>query len=298
MAEREVSFYSDGEKVSGTLTIPDGHAPSSGYPVVLLAHGFGSFRDELTGFVELADKFSERIYASLRFDFRGCGKSGQSGKVHPFPEWIEDMEAAIDFVGTLDEMDHTRTGIVGMSVGGGVVCWTGAIDPRVKSIVALAPVADGEWWLEHLWKDNLGDKGWSDFKARIAEDAEKRVVNETPRKVPVGDILAYGPEDRRIAVEIFSNYPQFVKEMYLSSALHLIQFKPLALAHRIEKTPIRFIHSEDDTSVPIRHSEALYAEVGGAKDFQRIEGSPHCFWVGTKSELVQELTIDWITQYV
>jgi alpha-beta hydrolase superfamily lysophospholipase len=73
-------FRSDASRIYGTLCQPSGLGRS---PAAVLVHGFGSFRDELTGFVELAERLAEAGIASLRMDMRGCGRSGTRGLMHP-----------------------------------------------------------------------------------------------------------------------------------------------------------------------------------------------------------------------
>jgi hypothetical protein len=295
MPEREVSFYSEGVKVYGTLNLPREGEIS---PAVVLVHGYGSFRDELTGFVEIASKLSGCGIASLRIDLRGCGKSGEPGRIHPFSEWIVDVGAAVSFLQTENQVDGKRIGLGGMSVGGGTVFWAGGLDPRVKCIVALAPVADGEWWLRHLWTNRGGDQAWNGFFNSLEKDLVLQATHGYSKKVSLGEMLAYGPEDERMMEEMLNTYPQFTREVYLSSAVSLLNFKPRLVAGLIESTPLRLIHSRDDTSVPAVHSEKLHKQTGKNGDLKIIFDSPHCFWVGPQSEKVQELTIEWLMEYL
>jgi len=139
--ETEIAFSSGGTQVHGTLR----QAGNAGrQPAVILAHGFGSFRDELTGFVELADRLAAGGITSLRLDLRGCGQSGRRGFMHPMWEWVEDLRNAASFLETLSGIATDRIGVAGMSMGGGVACAAAAIDDRLKVVVALAPVTDGE----------------------------------------------------------------------------------------------------------------------------------------------------------
>jgi alpha-beta hydrolase superfamily lysophospholipase len=296
VTQRDVSFFSDGESVEGTLAVP-GKGEAGSLPAVVLGHGFGSFRDELTGFVELAEKLAARGVASLRIDYRGCGKSGRRGHVHPFPDWILDTLAACEFLRSLDETDADLIGLGGMSVGGGVVCTAGALDRRIRAIVSLAPVADGGWWLEHLWRTTAGEEGWRTFLGHLEEDRIQCSVTGKSEVVPIGALLAYGPEDEKIVAEIYRTYPQFVDRLTLSSGSSLLNFKPLETAHAVE-APIRFIHSDADTSVPHRHSEELFSRVKGKRDLRIVTGSPHCFWVGERSEEVQNLAADWLLEHL
>jgi len=297
-SEKEVVFHSEGEQVFGTLALPDKNNEGEKLPAIVLAHGYGSFRDELTGFIDIADKLKNKGIISLRIDLRGCGKSGKPGRIHPFSEWITDVMSAISYLQSLSKVNPKRIGLIGMSVGGGVVCWAGAIDQRVKCIVALASVADGEWWLEHLWINKGGQSTWKEFLEKLQEDMVHQAVEGETQLVNISDVLAYGLEDVNMMEEMFRNYPEFTRKLYLSSPISLLHFKPVNMVNRIQAIPIRLIHSKDDTSVPVKHSEALYKNINGEKDLQIISDSPHCFWLGSRSKQVQELTIEWIERYL
>jgi hypothetical protein len=93
--ESEISFHSGGERVFATLRRARGLGTR---PASVLVHGFGAFRDELTGFRELAEKLSAAGITSLRPDMRGCGKSGASGHMHPIWDWVEDVQAATSWL--------------------------------------------------------------------------------------------------------------------------------------------------------------------------------------------------------
>jgi len=298
MPESDVTFYSEGIEVQGTLSIPEGATEGADCPSVVLVHGYASFRDELTGFVELAEKLRAQGMVSLRFDMRGCGSSGEPGRIIPHLEWTADALAAVSYLQSIGQVDPRRIGVVGMSVGGGSACYVAGIDKRVKATVALAPVADGAWWLAHLWRTRRGEEAWEAFQERLAIDRVERAKTGKSEKVAIGDVLGFRPEDQERWDQLLAEYPQFTREVYMSSADSLVNFKPLGLVQLVAPRPIRFIHSEDDESVPIVHAEELYAAAGDVKDIKRIKGSPHCFWVGDQGGQVQVLAIEWLQEHL
>lgn len=95
MGEKKVAFHSGSDTVVGVLRVPNN---TKSCLAVVLVHGFGSYRDELTGFVELSKKLGISKIASLRIDMRGCGESGRRGHMHPAWDWIEDIHNAISFL--------------------------------------------------------------------------------------------------------------------------------------------------------------------------------------------------------
>ena len=145
--ERVVDFQSQGQKIVGTITLPDGG--DQRYPVVLFFTGFTGIRDEvpITGveegmFKRTARTLAEHGIASLRFDFRGFGDSEGQREELTFTSEITDAIAAIDYLVTLPEIDLKRLGLIGLSTGGLVAAETAARDPRVQSVVLWSPVAN------------------------------------------------------------------------------------------------------------------------------------------------------------
>jgi uncharacterized protein len=289
----EVSFASDGERVFGTLRRPAGHP----CPAAILVHGFGSFRDELTGFVSLADKLAAVGIASLRLDMRGCGQSGRRGFMHPMWDWVADVRNTVCFLETLPWIAADRIGVVGMSMGGGIACIAAALDRRLRVVVALAPVTDGEGWFHHLWTTTRSEREWQGFLAEIAEDRRARALEERSRVVNVLDAMAYRDDDRSAYLAMAKTYPAFLDRIALSAVDSVMLVRAVPLAPLIAPRPLLIIHSRADGSVPVGQAEALAAVAEPAcSRLLLIDDSPHCFWIGDQSERVQQESVDWLRE--
>lgn len=122
--ETTVSFRVDGQKVVGTLEVPDGTAKPA---VILLLHGFNGNRNELEipslkqgVFVRAANAWAKQGLASLRIDFRGGGDSEGSFADTTISGQVKDALAAIEFLQTQSSVDPKRLALVGWSQGGAV----------------------------------------------------------------------------------------------------------------------------------------------------------------------------------
>lgn len=136
---RDVEFKSDGITLRGHLYLPEGAGP---FPTVIMAGGWCYVKELVQP--EYAKVFAAAGIAALVFDYRNFGDSAGEPRQHLDPwEQIEDYRNAISFAETLPEVDTNRIGIWGISYSGGHVLVVGAIDPRVKCIVANIPVVDG-----------------------------------------------------------------------------------------------------------------------------------------------------------
>jgi len=109
-----------------------------------MAHGFSA---TINGMV--AEKYAEVFYkagfAVLLYDHRNFGISGGEPR-QEINEWIQarGYRDAMDFAITLPEIDADRIAIWGDSLSGAEVIVVGALDDRVKAIVAQVPGCGGE----------------------------------------------------------------------------------------------------------------------------------------------------------
>jgi uncharacterized protein len=131
-----VEFQSEGALLRGLLLRPDAETHP---PVVIMAHGTSA----TIGMV--ADKYAEvfrrNALAVLLYDHRNLGASEGEPRQEINP-WIQcrGYLDAIDFVATLEGIDHDRIALWGDSYSAGEVIVVGAIDERVTAIVAQTPV--------------------------------------------------------------------------------------------------------------------------------------------------------------
>ncbi|WP_343718145.1 alpha/beta fold hydrolase [Inquilinus sp.] len=140
-AEKTVGFTVDGQKVVGTLALPDGVAAP---PVVLLLHGFTGTRNEMEIpavkegiFHRAARLWAERGFASLRIDFRGNGDSEGAFADLTLQGQVKDALAALDFLAAEGEVDRDRMALVGWSMGGTVGAIVAGRTPHKLTSVSL-----------------------------------------------------------------------------------------------------------------------------------------------------------------
>lgn len=293
--ETDVVFRSGRDRIHGTLRQPKHRGRR---PLALLVHGFGSFRNELTGFVDLSERLAAAGIASLRLDMRGCGKSGKRGLMHPIPDWNEDVRSALSFAETLPTIAADRIGIIGMSMGGGIATIAAALDQRLKAVVALAPVADGEAWFQHLWTSSAGDRGWRSFRRKVARDRQQAAINGRSEMVDVLDAMNYAPADRHAFRRMAKTYPAFLRRIALSAVDSAFRVKAVQFAPLIGRRPLLVIHSRADTSVPCEQGKALARAVGSSARLILLDDSPHCFWLGRHSVAVQEQSRNWLARHL
>ena len=138
---RIVEFPSQGATLRGRLYFREKTSHPS--PVVVMAHGTSAT------ITMVADRYAEVLYSAgfaiLLYDHRNFGMSGGKPRQQINP-WVQarGYRDAITFVESLPEIDRTKIAIWGDSYSAGQVIVVGAIDPRVKAIVAQIPAIGGE----------------------------------------------------------------------------------------------------------------------------------------------------------
>ncbi len=192
--EKEVTFENPaaGITLAGTLTMP---AEGSKFPAVVLLTGSGAQNrnEELFGhkpFLVLADHLTRRGIAVLRLDDRGVGSSEGTQTDATSADFATDAVAALDYLRTRPEIDHTATGLAGHSEGGLIAFIAAADNPgKVAFVVSMAGTGvKGEEISAMQTEDILLARG-------TATDAAKMVA----------------AKQRRDLALIFDNTPQFVE---------------------------------------------------------------------------------------
>lgn len=123
-SSQDQEFISEsGIKLSATLTKPIS-SETKLFPAVLFIPGSGKVdRDVNTPnlktniFKLMANFFSELGFITMRFDKRGCGKSGGNYIEAGLSDFINDAKSALDTLKSVPEVDPTRVLILGHSEG-------------------------------------------------------------------------------------------------------------------------------------------------------------------------------------
>ena len=107
-----------------------------------------------------AERFAEAGLAALLYDQRNFGRSQGEPRQEADPwQQVHDMRDAITFARTVPGTDPERIGLWGTSYSGGHAIVVGAIDRRVKCVVAQAPLISGyrtlQSWLSPAELDAL-----------------------------------------------------------------------------------------------------------------------------------------------
>jgi dienelactone hydrolase len=181
---RKITFASEPEdRVPAWLLIPKGN--STARPAMLCLHQTVAIgKDESVGLggkpnLRYARELAERGYVALCPDYPNFGEH----KVDPYALGYEsasmkaiwDNMRAIDLLTSLPEVERSRIGVIGHSLGGHNAIFTAVMDTRIQAVVSSC----GFNAYPYYYKGNL--TGWSHrgYMPRIAS-----IYHTDPREVP------------------------------------------------------------------------------------------------------------------
>lgn len=138
--EKQVAFENKEQRIYGFLHMPDGDGP---HPAVVMLHGFGGNHIEPHAlFPKTARALASEGIGVLRFDFRGSGDSEGEFKDITIQDEVDDALKAISFLETQPEIDKSRLGVIGLSMGGLVASFTAAARKDLRAVVLWSAVAN------------------------------------------------------------------------------------------------------------------------------------------------------------
>lgn len=117
------SYLSDGLKIYGLLTIPNGANPSDGWPVIIFNHGYiqPNLYKTTERYVAYVADLAKSGYIVFKPDYRGNGNSeGQPDGPYYSPGYATDVLNAVATLKKYPEANSDRIGMWGHSMGGNI----------------------------------------------------------------------------------------------------------------------------------------------------------------------------------
>ncbi len=267
-----VTFSSNGVSCAGWLYVPDDLQEGEERPAIIMAHGFSAVKEMyLTRF---AEHFMQDGFAVLLFDYRYLGASEGEPRGQLFPwDQIEDYRNAITFARQRPEVDGERLGIWGTSYSGAHVLAVGALDRRVKCVVAQVPLVDG-WANVHRI---AVDEDVEALLGALEQDREQRFATGEVNYVPVV------AQDRNCALPTVDAYrwftethetmaPSWENRVTLESIEQFLAYSPGVYLPRISPTPLLLVVAEHDILTPTDLAVAAYERALEPKKLVLVSG--------------------------
>jgi len=134
---REIEFNSTVKRrIKAVVTIPKNN--NSSYPAVVCIHGHGGNRyviyDQESIYRGFATALAEKGFATIAVDV-GQHEVYESERIL-MGERLWDLIRCIDYLETIPKVDKTKIGCAGLSLGGEMTMWLGAMDERIAATLS------------------------------------------------------------------------------------------------------------------------------------------------------------------
>ncbi|WP_017381664.1 alpha/beta hydrolase [Paenisporosarcina sp. TG-14] len=287
MKERQISFYSEGFKLDGTVYLPDDYQAGEKRPAIISNSGYQGFNNFYPRL--FAQNLTKAGYVCFGFDYRGFANSeGEKGRVI-LDEQVEDIINAISFLQAQPEVDIDQVGLIGWGMGGSNVVRVAAKDKRVKAVAALNGFFDGERWLKsiHSYVE------WMELVKTVEQDRVHRVV--TGQSLYADPFIHYplDPATNDYVQKELVPLSPFGKQTQLQFTDSIMNMNAEKVVTDISTAPLFIGHGKDNLLHPLEESTALYAAASEPKQFYLIDGKHNDFMYHEDpvfQELITELT--------
>jgi dipeptidyl aminopeptidase/acylaminoacyl peptidase len=288
--DEQVSFYSDGCRLSATWRTPD--QVDGRLRAIVQGPGWLGLKDAKL-YVRYHQALTDAGFGVLVFDYRGFGDSEGEKKLSPGVQ-LQDLRNAVTYLTTRDDVDPDLIGVFGTGgTGGGNAVLLAAVDDRVRAAVSQVPVADGRDWLHRM----RSEAEWLEFLESLAEDRRLRVATGSGRMVhPREEIMVPTPERRTTTVkaDVDDRIPSAVS---LAAADEILEYSPLKAASGLT-TPLMVIGVEGDATTPTDHAIALYEAARGPRRLVMQRHTTHYAAYDRHWETVTPAIVGWFDTYL
>jgi dipeptidyl aminopeptidase/acylaminoacyl peptidase len=288
--DEQVSFYSDGCRLSATWRTPD--QVDGRLRAIVQGPGWLGLKDAKL-YVRYHQALTDAGFGVLVFDYRGFGDSEGEKKLSPGVQ-LQDLRNAVTYLTTRDDVDPDLIGVFGTGgTGGGNAVLLAAVDDRVRAAVSQVPVADGRDWLHRM----RSEAEWLEFLESLAEDRRLRVTTGSGRMVhPREEIMVPTPERRTTTVkaDVDDRIPSAVS---LAAADEILEYSPLKAASGLT-TPLMVIGVEGDATTPTDHAIALYEAARGPRRLVMQRHTTHYAAYDRHWETVTPAIVGWFDTYL
>lgn len=283
MRTEEITFFSDGLKLSGAFHMPDDFDASIEHPLVMPCSGFTGLRRIHPE--RFARYLTARGYLCFSFDYRGFGDSEGVRRRVILEEQVRDVLHAVGYVEGDPRVNANRLILLGWGMGAGVVLDAAR---ELLGVVGLIAV-NGFYSGKRVQQSHHTTKGFLEFRDHVRADYSERARSGAIRWEDPFLFYPLDEDSRRYVDEVLRRQPGYDVETYSGElADSLLRWYPEAHAPQM-RTPLLIAHGARNALHPATEAEALFSAYGGPKELYWIENAGHTEWMFDDNPHFQEL---------
>lgn len=267
VSHRKVTFTNRyGITLVGDLYVPKN--AQGKLAAIAVAGPFGAVKEQVSGLY--AQRMAERGFVTLAFDPSYTGESAGLPRNLASPEInTEDFSAAVDFLGSLENVERDRIGILGVCGWGGFALNAAIADTRIKA-VATSTMYDMARVMAKGYNDSIDENARYDMKQTLNNlrwEAAKNGHSDlgAPVLPAVADLNAETPQFLADYVNFYKTERGFHPRS-VGSNLAWTSTTPLALINM----PILHYASELRTPTLIVHGENAHSRYFSEDAFKAL----------------------------
>ncbi|HCT4860959.1 TPA: alpha/beta hydrolase [Staphylococcus aureus] len=274
---KKVNFKSNNLNVVANMYFPENFDENNQYPAIVVNHPAGGVKEQTAGLY--AERLATLGYVTMAYDASYQGESeGQPHNLENPSSRVEDVRAAVDYFNTLDFIDDSRIGALGICAGGGYTIKAAQTEKRIKAVVGIS-AADIDQNFRKGWTGNQDEKDINPLLEQVAEQ-RKAEANGAPQKL-VGFVPEEPTEDMdqetKDGWEYYrtprAQHERSINQFPFISFDRIIEFTAFDLVDKLLTQPVLFIAGSEAGT--LWQSENAYERALEPKDIHIVEGANH-----------------------
>ncbi|HHW8225348.1 TPA: alpha/beta hydrolase [Staphylococcus aureus] len=274
---KKVNFKSNNLNVVANMYFPENFDENNQYPAIVVNHPAGGVKEQTAGLY--AERLATLGYVTMAYDASYQGESeGQPHNLENPSSRVEDVRAAVDYFNTLDFIDDSRIGALGICAGGGYTIKAAQTEKRIKAVVGISAADIGQNFRKG-WTGNQDEKDINPLLEQVAEQ-RKAEANGAPQKL-VGFVSEEPTEDMdqetKDGWEYYrtprAQHERSINQFPFISFDRIIEFTAFDLVDKLLTQPVLFIAGSEAGT--LWQSENAYERALEPKDIHIVEGANH-----------------------
>lgn len=281
MLEKKVEFYSDGLKLQGSFYFPDHLDEGKKYPTIIVNSGYQGFNEFYPKL--FSEKLTEKDYICFGFDYRGFADSeGEKGRVI-LDEQVRDIQHAISYVTTHENVNEDKIGLIGWGMGACNVVHVAAKDKRVKAVAGLNGFYNGKRWLQsiHTYEE------FTKIEETLKQDRKKRSISGKSELAPTFIHYPLDPATKEYVENELASVYGFGHETQLLFTDSILETNAEDVVKSISPVPLFIGHGKENLLHPNEESVSLFKKAGSPKYFYWIDGKHNDFMFDDHPEFIR-----------